>query len=93
MREFTIEEIYGCSREQFCSLTGTDMRDMVVRLKKEVTILEVSLAVQRDKYRRGGPIADDEQRIRSKLIGVIEKKIKAKTDKVKDIENYLKGVA
>lgn len=88
---FTTEEIYGCTREQFCSLTGTDMRDMVVRLEKEVTILEVSLAVQRDKYRRGGLITDDEQRIRTKLIKTIENKIKAKRDKVRDIEKYLEN--
>lgn len=91
MCKFTIEEIYGCTREQFCSLTGTDMWDMVVRLKKEVTILEVSLAVQRDKYRNGGLITDDEQRIRSKLIKTIEDKIKAKRDKVRDIEKYLEN--
>ena len=88
---FTIEEVYGCTREEFCERTGTDMWDMVVRLKKEVTILEVSLAVQREKYRSGGLITDDEQRIRAKLIKTIENKIKAKRDKVRDIEKYLEN--
>ena len=91
MCKFTIEEIYGCTRKEFCERTATNMDDMVVRLKKEVTILEVSLAVQRGKYRSGGLITDDEQRIRSKLIKTIEDKIKAKRDKVRDIEKYLEN--
>ena len=89
---FTIEDVYGCSRIEFCERTGISMEDMAIRLKKEITMLEISLAKQRETYRSGGKVTDGNQRTTEKLIGVIEKKIKAKTDKVKDIENYLKGV-
>lgn len=91
MSNFTIEEVYGCSREEFCERTGTNMEDMMIRLRKEVTILEVNLAHQRDKYRNGGLITDDEQRMTAKLIKNIENKIKAKRDKVRDIEKYLEN--
>lgn len=86
---FSVEEIYGCSREDFCLRTGTTMEEMGIRLKKEVTILEVSLATKREEYRNGGSITDEEQRIRARLIKTIENKIKRKNEKIKDIERNM----
>lgn len=86
---FTIEEIYNCTREEFCVRTGTDMSDMMIRLQKEVTMLELSLAAHREQYRSGGKITEDEQRYRARLIKTIEDKIANKSAKVKDITRYL----
>lgn len=86
---FTLEEIYGITRQQFCERTGTTLEDMEVRLQKEIAMLEVNLAVLRVEYRSGGAITDDEQRYRASLLHTIEQKIKRKADKVKDIKEQL----
>ncbi|HET8689360.1 MAG TPA: hypothetical protein VFM18_22345 [Methanosarcina sp.] len=86
---FTLEEIYGITRQEFCERTGTPMEEMAIRLEKEITMLEVNLAVRRAEFISGGAITDDEQRYRAKLIKAIEAKIKRKKDKVKDIKEQL----
>ena len=86
---FTIEQIYGCTREQFCERTGTTLEDMKIRLSKEVTILEVNLAKQREAYRSGGAYATDQQKNRAKLIKFVEDKIAQKKAKAKDINRQL----
>lgn len=90
MQAFDLQDLYGCTRQEFCERTGTRIEDMQIRLQKEITILEVNLAVQREQYRSGGNITEEAQRRRAKLINTIEAKIKRKAEKVKDIQNYLK---
>lgn len=88
---FTLEEVYGCTREEFCDRTGTSMADMGIRLLKEVTMLEVGLAFHREAYRNGGLITDDDQRYRARLIKAIEDKIQNKSAKIRDIKHYLEA--
>lgn len=86
---FNIEDVYGCTRKEFCERTGTPMEEMAIRLEKEITMLEVNLAIRRAEFIIGGSITEDEQRYRAKLIKAIEAKIKRKKDKVKDIKEQL----
>lgn len=86
---FTLEEVYGCTREEFCESTDTTMEEMMWRLRKEVSVLNLNLIVKRHEYRDGGLITDDDQRYRARLIKVIEDKIDSKTAKIRDIKRYL----
>ncbi len=82
---FNLEEVYGVTRNEFMEQTGTTADQMTDRLMHEVAILKNNLACERDKYRNGASITEDEQRKRAKLIKYIEDKINRKTEKVKDI--------
>lgn len=86
---FTIEDVYGCTREEFCNATDTPLGEMAERLRKEVAVLNVNLAVKRHEYRVGGLITDEDQRTNAKLIKVIEHKIESKSAKIRDIKRYL----
>lgn len=88
---FTREEVYGVTCIEFCERTGTQLQELIIRYKKEITMLEVNLAVRRSEYRSGGKITDDEQRYREKLIRTIEKKIKGKKDRIKEFEKYMES--
>ena len=87
---FTLEELYGVDRNTYCERTGTSLEEMVVRLQKEITTLEVNLAVRRVEFIQSGSITDEDQRYRAKLIKKIEDKIKRKMEKVKDIRQSIK---
>lgn len=85
---FSIEEIYGVDRKTYCEMTGTDMEEIVIRLRKEVTVLEVNLAKVREAYRSGGDTTNQEQRNRARLLMAIESKISRKRAKIQDIERF-----
>lgn len=91
MSGFSIEQVYGCTRSEFCDRTGTNPEDIIIRLRKELVILEANLATVRVQFIHGGQITDDDQRERAKLIKVIESKIERKSGKIRDIENSLRG--
>lgn len=89
---FALEEIYNCTREEFCEQTDTQMSEMAARLIKEVAMLDNSLDFHRCNYRNGGRSTLDEQKQREKLIYAIERKLQHKREKIKDIQKYLKEV-
>lgn len=88
---FTLEEIYNCSRAEFCERTGTSMEEMRDRLKKEVSVLIKSFCHHHEIFRNGGSITDDGQRQLLKLLNAIDDKIQAKQSKIKDIEKRLES--
>lgn len=88
---FCLEEIYNCTREEFCERTNTQMSEIVSRLEKECVILRESLLFHSDKYRNGGGVTLPEQRELAQLISAITHKLQAKHDKLIDIALYMKN--
>ena len=84
---FTIEEIYGCTRDDYMRITGTTPEDMVYRIQQEVDQLKRSLKqkhiiLEWKEINTGEPVG-----IRmANLIGHIEAKIQRKEKKIKDIK-------
>lgn len=85
---FTLEEIYNCTRVEYCNATGTSMQEMADRYKKEVDILKKAYKTYRSEYRRGAISVSDEQRKLQELLTTIEKKIIHKIQKIKEIESF-----
>jgi hypothetical protein len=86
MNKFTIEEIYRCSRIDYCRLSGITPMELVDHLLAEVVMLERSLVAYRHEYRISGSITTDQQRWRAAIIKEINAKIDAKRAKIKDIK-------
>lgn len=86
---FTIEEIYGCNRGEYCIITGVSPSELIKHLDLEVFVLKQNLRNTQIKYRNGGAFTDEEQRKRADLIRHITKKIESKTAKIKDIKKNM----
>lgn len=86
MSQFTIEEIYGINRAQYCYYTGIPPEEMARHLDSEVFILKTNLAYLQEEYKNGGAFTADDQRRRLKLIQLVTDKITSKTAKIKDIK-------
>lgn len=82
---FSIEDFYGCTREEYCALTGITKSDLVEHLKAEIGILLIHKDRVSELYRDGGISSQEEQKMREKLISALESKIRRKQDKVRDI--------
>ena len=82
---FTIEELYNCSRVDYCRETGITPGDLIDSLQAEVKMLNKSLSHYRQEYREGGSITSDDQSRRAALIYEIQDKIERKEQKIKDI--------
>jgi len=89
---FSIEQIYRCSRVDYCRLSGITPVDMITSLSAEVSMLERSLELYRNEYRDGGSITLDSQKERASIIYAIQDKMDKKRHKIKDIckEFFLK---
>jgi len=87
MSQFSLEEIYQCTRKEYCELTGITPQGLIKHLEAEIAILGRSIDMYRKEYREGGTIASDSQRRLSELINEIQKKIDSKIAKVRDIKN------
>lgn len=83
---FSIEEIYGIDRAQYCYYTGITPDEMVKHLDAEVFILKTNLSHLQQEYENGGAFTSDDQRRRLKLIHLVADKISSKTAKIKNIE-------
>lgn len=84
--KFTIEDIYGVSRAQYCIITGITPQDMIRHLEAEIITLSANYDTIQQEFINGGKIIEDQQRRRVKLLVVINEKIVSKRDKVKDIK-------
>lgn len=82
---FSIEDYYGCTREEYCALTGITKTDLIEHLKAEIDILTIHKDRVSQAYRDGAVSSDSEQKIREKLISALESKIRRKQEKVRDI--------
>ena len=80
----TLEEIYGMSRKEYYSATGTTPEDMIQSLDNECIIMELNLEKLRLKYRKVD-FCSKEGRYLAKLMSVIGMKIAQKRAKIKDI--------
>jgi len=84
---FNLEEIYGCTREEYMVLSNTTPKKMVKKLEAEVDQLKRSLKQKRSilvwqEVSTGDPVG-----IRLvNLVSEIEKKVNNKTKKIKDIK-------
>jgi len=89
MSAFTLEEIYGVTREEYCELTGITPQELVMHLEAEVAILNKNLCRLNDEYRSGGPITDEDQRYRAKLLTDVRNKIISKTNKIMQMSHLI----
>jgi hypothetical protein len=84
--KFSIEDIYGLTRHQYCLVTGISHIDLIRHLEAEIMALKANYNKISDEYRTGGRVASTPQRIRAHLLSVINEKIFTKTAKIKDIK-------
>jgi hypothetical protein len=90
--KFSIEDIYGVTRHQYCFATDITPQDLITHLEAEIMALRANYDTVSDEYRNGGRVASNPQRIRATLLGVIDRKIQSKSAKVKDIKREF-GIA
>lgn len=83
--KFTIEDIYGLTRHQYCLTTGITPQDLIIHLDAEIKALRANYDTIQQEFINGGRLIEDEQRRRVKLLITIHNKIVSKRDKVKDI--------
>jgi hypothetical protein len=83
---FTIEQLYRCTRQEFCDNTGISPTELLKSLEAEISMLKRSLDTYSKEYRNGGFITSDIQRDRSAIIYEIRDKIDRKSAKVRDIK-------
>jgi hypothetical protein len=83
--KFTIEQIYGVSRAEYCMITGITPEDMIRHLEAEIIILKANYDTVQQEFINGGSIIEEKQRERVELLVVIYNKIVSKRGKVKDI--------
>lgn len=83
--KYNIEEVYGLNRDEYCTVTGISIEELLSHLRAEVEVLTLRLDYLRDEYDFGGNFTDEPQRYRAGLIAYIEAKIERKTEKIKDI--------
>jgi len=86
MKEFSIEEVYGVTREQYCNLTGISHFELMRHLEEELMVLRINYDRLSGIYRLGGSITDEQQRIRARLLKIISDKIESKSNKILDIK-------
>jgi hypothetical protein len=86
MEKFSIEKIYGCTRRDYCTMTGITPEEMSRHLEAEAVMLTSNLFKIKAEYESGGAFTDEVQRERAKLLTVIQNKITAKKLKIGDIK-------
>ncbi len=85
MAKFSIDEVYGVSRAEYCATTNISPEDMIRHLEAEIAILKANYDTIQQEFVNGGQLIQDEQRRRVDLMVVIYNKIVSKREKVKDI--------
>ena len=89
MNEFTLEDMYGMTRQQYYVVTGITPDEMIRSLHSEVMVLIDHCESLRVIYRELSFTSDEGRRI-ARLISHITKKVAQKRAKIKDItENDL----
>jgi len=83
---FTLEELYGMSREEYLTTTGITRNELLCHLIAEVSILQANYELVQVEFQHGGLITDDDQRYRAKLLKEISGKIERKSLKIKDLK-------
>jgi hypothetical protein len=86
MGKFSIEQIYGVSRAEYCMITGISPEEMVRHLEAEIITLQANYEALQQEFINGGSIIEEKQRERVELLVVIYNKIVSKRGKVKDIK-------
>lgn len=82
---FSLEELYGCSRQEYMELTDTTPHEMIRRLQSEVDQLKRSFSDKRIHYRKLTLGLIGTARYHN-LARSIETKIQNKEKKIKDIK-------
>lgn len=84
--KFSIQDIYGLTRHQYCLVTGITPMELIKHLEAEIMALRANYETVSEEYRNGGRVVATPQRIRAHLLSVINEKIFTKDAKVKDIK-------
>jgi len=87
MNKFSLEEVYQCTRKEYCTLTGITPQGLIQHLEAEIAILGRSIDIYREEYRNGGLVASKSQRRIANIMSDIQKKIDSKIAKVIDIKS------
>lgn len=78
---FTLEELYGVSREEYCKVTGISPEDLINHLYSEVLMLQRSYAEISALYRESS-LSTAQLTYFEKLLHAIDKRIESKKDKI-----------
>lgn len=88
MSQYTLEDIYNCTREQYLKETGMTAEEMIKALNNEIMMLRRSADYWRDEY-RSSPLSSADLLWEAELLQTIEKNIQNKLEKVIDLEAML----
>lgn len=83
---FTVEQVYGVTRQEYYVISGITPEEMVRSLEAEVMVMLNNLDQIREEFRNVEFISD-EGRTYASLIKYIEGKIASKRDKISDIKS------
>ena len=83
---FSLEELYGMSREEYLTTTGITRNELLCHLIDEVSILQANYERLQVEFTHGGLITDEDQRYRAKLLKEINGKIERKSLKIRDLK-------
>lgn len=88
MAQFTLEEIYGVSRSEYCEITGITSDELVKHLEAEVGMLENSYVEISTLYRESA-LASPQLKYFENLLHAINKRIESKTGKILSLRHII----
>jgi hypothetical protein len=85
---FTLEELYGVEREEYCKITGITPLELIKHLEAEVGMLQKSYDVNASIYRESA-LYSCELKYFEKLLYAISKRIASKKAKILSLRNIV----
>ena len=82
---YTLEELYGVDRAQYCKVTGVSPKELIRHLEAEISMLSRNYEVLSEQY-RGSTLMSPQLRDQELLLHEISKRIEAKKAKLLQIE-------
>jgi hypothetical protein len=84
---FNLEELYGVSRKDYCTITGITPDELIRHLEAEVDMLQKSHTEISILYRESA-LSSAKLKYFEKLCYAIEKKIDSKSRKIQSLRNF-----
>lgn len=85
---FSLEELYGVSREDYCKITGITPDELVRHLEAEIGMLEESYRYIATLYRESS-LNSAQLKYFESLLHAINKRIESKTNKALSLRNVI----
>jgi archaellum component FlaC len=84
---FSLEELYGVNRTEYCEITGVSQVELIRHLEAEVLMLSKNYEVVSTQYRES-TLMSPELREQELLLHEIAKRIDSKSQKILTMQRY-----